>query len=110
MKLELDQRVQFFRYAEQRSASGARSRALEPVPMGTPDNRVWCNARYPRGLEHIKFGASVVQCSIVIRYRAGLDAGMVAVVDGVHHEIEAVMPDRKAGFVTLTAKTVNLKS
>lgn len=106
----LNHRVQFFRASDVVTPSGQRSRALVPVNVGTHDNKVWCDVRYPSGMEHLRVGASVVKCSILIRYRAGLNAGMSAEIDGRMHEIEAVLPDRKGGYVTLTAKVTNQQS
>lgn len=108
----LNDRMQLLRYAEGRSPSGQRTRALQPVTVGTPDNRLWCNVLYQNGMEVISSGvdASVVRASIRLRYRDGIDAGMVAEIKGRMHEIEAVLPDGKNEFIDLTAKVINLKS
>jgi SPP1 family predicted phage head-tail adaptor len=105
-------RVQFLRYSEGKSASGQRSRVLVPVPVGTPDNRLWCNVRYPNGMEQISNGAdaSIVRASIRLRFRTGIDADMVAEIDGRHHQIEGVLPTDDKKFIDLAAKVINLKS
>lgn len=67
----------------------------QPIPGWTDVATVWADIRMKSGLEAIKAGASVsvVQASIRIRYRAGINAGM-RVVHNLHvYEILAVQPD-----------------
>ena len=67
----------------------------QPIPGWTDVATVWADIRMKSGLEAIKAGASVsvVQASIRIRYRAGINAGMRVVHNLQVYEILAVQPD-----------------
>ena len=67
----------------------------QPIPGWTDVAMVWADIRMKSGLEAIKAGASVsvVQASIRIRYRAGINAGMRVVHNLQVYEILAVQPD-----------------
>ena len=67
----------------------------QPIPGWTDVASVWADIRMKSGLESIKAGApvSVVQASIRIRYRAGINAGMRVVHNLQVYEILAVQPD-----------------
>ena len=67
----------------------------QPIPGWTDVATVWADIRMKSGLEAIKAGASVsvVQASIRVRYRAGINAGMRIVHNLQAYNITAVMPD-----------------
>ena len=67
----------------------------QPIPGWTDVATLWADIRLRSGLESIKAGASVsvVQASIRIRYRAGVNAGMRVVHNLVAYEVLAVQPD-----------------
>ena len=67
----------------------------QPIPGWTDVATVWGDIRLKSGLESIKAGASVsvVQASVRIRYRSGVNAGMRLVHNLVAYDIKAVMPD-----------------
>ena len=67
----------------------------QPIPGWTDVATVWGDIRMKSGLESIKAGASVsvVQASVRIRYRSGVNAGMRLVHNLVAYDIKAVMPD-----------------
>lgn len=112
MTVCLNHRAQFWRYAEGQSGTGQRKKEMQPVPVGTPDNHLWCDVRYPSGMQVIAAGGetSIVRASIVLLYREGIDAGMHVEAEGRMHEIESVAPDRRNNKLTLVAKVVNIKS
>ena len=77
-------------------APGAATDELgQPIPGWTDVATVWADIRMKSGLESIKAGASVsvVQASIRVRYRAGVNAGMRVVHNLTAYEILAVQPD-----------------
>lgn len=67
----------------------------QPIPGWTDVATVWADIRMKSGLEAIKAGApvSVVQASVRIRYRSGVNAGMRLVHNLQAYEILAVQPD-----------------
>lgn len=82
----------------------------QPIPGWTDVATVWGDVRLRSGLESIKAGAqvSVVQASIRIRYRAGLNAGMRLVHNLQAYEILAVQPDVGGReYVDLICQVVN---
>lgn len=82
----------------------------QPIPGWTDVATVWADIRLRSGLESIKAGApvSVVQASIRIRYRAGVNAGMRVVHNLQAFNIVAVMPDVGGrGYVDLVCEVVN---
>ena len=82
----------------------------QPIPGWTDVATVWGDVRLRGGLESIKAGASVsvVQASIRIRYRAGVNAGMRVVHNLTAYNITAVQPDVGGReFVDLVAEVVS---
>ena len=82
----------------------------QPIPGWTDVATVWADIRMKSGLESIKAGASVsvVQASIRIRYRAGVNAGMRVVHNLQAFNIVAVMPDVGGReYVDLVCEVVN---
>jgi len=77
------------------SPSTATDELGQPIPGWTDVATVWADIRMKSGLESIKAGApvSVVQASVRIRYRTGINAGMRVLVDSVPYEVLAVQPD-----------------
>ena len=67
----------------------------QPIPGWADVATLWADIRMKSGLEAIKAGASVsvVQASIRVRYRAGVNAGMRVVHNLQVYEILAVQPD-----------------
>ena len=81
----------------------------QPIPGWTDVATVWADIRLRSGLESIKAGApvSVVQASIRVRYRAGINAGMRIVHNLTAYNITAVMPDVGGReYVDLVAEVV----
>lgn len=92
----------------QRRATG-RDAAGQPVTVWEQvAPPVWADVRHQRGLEAIKAGAvtSVVQVSINIAYRDGLDSGMRAVHGSTVYDIKAVLPDARRAFIDLVCEVV----
>ena len=92
------------------SASQQVDELGQPIPGWTDVATVWADIRMKSGLESIKAGASVsvVQASIRIRYRAGVNAGMRVVHNLTAYNITAVMPDVGGReFVDLVAEVVS---
>lgn len=82
----------------------------QPIPGWTDVATVWADIRMKSGLESIKAGASVsvVQASIRIRYRAGVNAGMRVVHNLTAYNITAVQPDVGGReFVDLVCQVVS---
>ena len=82
----------------------------QPIPGWTDVATVWGDVRLRSGLESIKAGAtvSVVQASVRIRYRTGINAGMRVLVDSVPYEVLAVQPDVGGReYVDLVCQVVN---
>ena len=71
----------------------------QPVISWADVATVWGDLRFTSGLETTRGDAPVssAKASLRIRGRSGLNAGMRAVVDGVAYEIEAVLPQDRAG-------------
>lgn len=72
--------------------------------------KVWADIRFTGGLETIKAGAvtATAQASIRMRQRAGLNAGMRVLYEGVTYEVRAVLPDMKnRAFVDLVTEVVD---
>ena len=78
----------------------------QPIPGWTDVATVWADIRHRSGLSAIKSGAdvSIVQSSIRIRYRAGLDSGMRVVHGSDIYDIRAVLPDARKQFVDLVCQ------
>jgi len=82
----------------------------QPIPGWTDVATLWGDVRLRSGLESIKAGAtvSVVQASVRIRYRPGINAGMRVLVDSVPYEVLAVQPDVGGReYVDLVCQVVN---
>lgn len=70
---------------------------------------VWANIAHKSGLQTIKADApiSVVQASIRIRYRTGVDAGMRVLYGATTYDIRAVLPDAAGrDFVDLVCEVL----
>ena len=78
----------------------------QPIPGWTDVATVWADIKHLSGLSAIKSGAdvSIVQSSIRIRYRAGIDAGMRVVHGADIYDIRAVLPDGGKQFVDLVCQ------
>lgn len=99
---KLNQRIELQRRVTGRDGAGQPSTTWELVaPM-------WADVRNQGGLEAIKAGAttSVVQSSIRIRYRAGVDSGMRVLYDGRTYNILAVLPDARRVHIDLVCEVV----
>ncbi len=82
----------------------------QPIPGWTDVATVWADIRMKSGLESIKAGApvSVVQASVRIRYRSGVNAGMRLIHNLQAYEILAVQPDVGGReYVDLVCQIVN---
>lgn len=98
----LRHRVQLQRRAPGRDAAGQPTTTWESVAT------VWADVRHQGGLETIKAGAatSVVQASIRIRHRAGVDSGMRALHGARTYNILAVLPDARRESIDLACEVV----
>lgn len=67
----------------------------QPIPGWTEVARLWAEIKHQSGIGAIRAGAetSALKVSIKIWRRAGINAGMQIVHDGVAYSIEAVLPD-----------------
>ena len=67
----------------------------QPVQTWTDVATDYGDVRFLKGLEAVKAGAStsVADCSIRVRYRAGVTAGMRYVEGSTVYDIQAVLPD-----------------
>lgn len=101
--LQYDKRVTLQRRAPGRDAAG------QPATVWQPVVTVWADVRHTSGLEAIKAGAtaSVVQASIRIRWREGVDSGMRAVRGAVVYEIKAVLPHVRREHIDLVCEVVS---
>jgi SPP1 family predicted phage head-tail adaptor len=97
----------------QRITIQSRSASVEsigqPVETWTTVAEVGADVRYQRGLEAIKAGAdvSVVNLSVRIRYRAGIDAGMRILHGSDVFDIQAVLPDAgRREYIDLACRKV----
>lgn len=82
----------------------------QPIPGWTDVATLWADIRMRSGLESIKAGApvSVVQASVRIRYRSGVNAGMRLIHNLQAYEILAVQPDVGGReYVDLVCQIVN---
>lgn len=80
----------------------------QPTETWTLVASVWANVKHLSGVSTIKAGAdvSVVQASIRIRRRTGLDAGMRVTHSGQAYDVQAVLPDGRRQYVDLVCKAV----
>ncbi len=99
----LDQRINIERHSTGTDALG------QPVETWELVAAVWANVRHLSGVSAIKAGAdvSVVQASIRIRHRAGIDAGMRVTHAGAHYDVQAVLPDGRNQYADLVCKAVS---
>jgi len=69
----------------------------------------WASIKHQSGISAIKSGAdtSIVKCSIRIRYRAGINAGMRVKHGDTIYSIEAVLPDQNRAHVDLVCGVIN---
>jgi len=67
----------------------------QPVPGWADVATVWADIRFLKGIEVARSAApvSVATCSIRIRFRAGMTAGMRIVEGATHYNIKAILPD-----------------
>jgi len=67
----------------------------QPTMVWTDVATVWADVRFVSGLETVKSDApvSIARCSIRIRARAGVTAGMRIAEGSVFYNIQAVLPD-----------------
>lgn len=85
----LNQRITIKRRASGVDAVG------QPVEMWDTVAETWADIRHPSGSQAVRGDAdtSVVRASIRIRYRTGIDAGMVVAHGSATYDIRAVIPD-----------------
>ncbi|MEN6538696.1 MAG: phage head closure protein [Mizugakiibacter sp.] len=91
---------------EQRSSS---TDALgQPLETWTLVAAVWADVRHLSGTATLKAGAdaSLVQASIRIRQRSGLNAGLRVVHGSDLYDIRAVLPDGKNQYIDLVCQRV----
>lgn len=69
----------------------------------------WAEIRHPTGISAIKAGAdvSIVQASIRIRFRVGLDESMRVVHGANIYDIKALLPDARAEYIDLVCQKVS---
>ena len=91
---------------EQRSAG--EDELGQPVETWTLVAAVWANVRHLSGVSAIKAGAdvSLVQASIRIRHRSGINDGMRIMHDGQQYDIKAVLQDGKRQYLDLVCQAV----
>jgi SPP1 family predicted phage head-tail adaptor len=67
----------------------------QPVQTWTDVATDWGDVRFLKGIEAVKAGApvSVADCSIRVRFRAGVTAGMRYVEGSTVYDIQTVLPD-----------------
>lgn len=78
----------------------------QPIDAWLPIHALWADVRYLSGMSAIKSDAdvSIVQASVRIRYRAGLNAGMRVNHRGDLLDIQAVLPDGRRQYVDLVCR------
>lgn len=69
----------------------------------------WASIKHQSGTSAIKSGAdtSIVKCSIRIRHRTGINAGMRVKHGDTYYSIEAVLPDQNRVFIDLVCQVIN---
>ena len=77
------------------SPAPGQDAAGQPVAAWADVAIVWADVRFIGGLEAVKAGAavSVARCSIRIRSRVGVTAGMRVIEGAQVYDIRAVLPD-----------------
>jgi SPP1 family predicted phage head-tail adaptor len=67
----------------------------QPTIGWTDVASLWADIRFAKGLEAVKADApvSVAHCSIRIRFRAGVTAGMRIAEGSTYYDIRAILPD-----------------
>lgn len=80
----------------------------QPVETWELVAAVWADIKHLSGLSAIKAGAdvSLVQASIRIRHRTGIDAGMRVTHGGQQYDIKAVLPDGKRQYLDIVCQVV----
>lgn len=80
----------------------------QPLDVWTLVAAVWADIKHLSGLSAIKAGAdtSIVQASIRIRHREGLNAGMRVVHGADIYDIRAPLPDGKRQYIDLVCQRV----
>lgn len=89
--------------------SGAEDDLGQPIAAWTTVAEPWVDIQYLNGISTIKAGAdhSVVQASIRLRYRTGLNAGMRVLHGATVFEIQAILPDEVGRvFMDLACKVI----
>lgn len=81
----------------------------QPIETWTIVASVWADVRHLSGVSAIKAGAdvSVVQVSVRIRHREGLNAGMRVTHAGAHYDVMAALPDGRNQYIDLVCKAVS---
>lgn len=80
----------------------------QPLETWTLVAAVWADVRHLSGTAALKAGAdtSLVQASIRIRQRSGLNAGLRVVHGSDVYDIRAVLPDGKNEYIDLVCQRV----
>ena len=81
----------------------------QPLDVWTLVAAVWADIKHLSGVSTIKAGAdtSIVQASIRIRHREGLNAGMRVVHGSDIYDIRAPLPDGKRQYLDLVCQKVS---
>lgn len=84
----------------------------QPLTTWTDIAYLWASIKHVNGISSIKSGAdtSVVKCSVRIRYKPGINAGMRVLHGTDVYDIQAVLPDDNRVFLDLVCAHVNVES
>ena len=84
----------------------------QPLTTWTDTAYSWANIKHINGISSIKSGAdtSIVRCSIRIRYRPDINAGMRVLHGTDVYDIQAVLPDDNRVFLDLVCAHVDAES
>jgi SPP1 family predicted phage head-tail adaptor len=80
----------------------------QPTIGWTDVASIWADIRFVNGLESLKSDAlvSVARCSIRIRARSGVTAGMRIAEGSTYYDIKAILPDLTGRrFIDLSCET-----
>lgn len=91
------------------SQTGGTDALGQPVDTWTDTHSLWANIKYQNGSQSIKSGAdtSIVQVSIRIRRKYGVNAGMRVLYGSTVYQIDAVLHDEKdKQYTDLVCKVV----
>lgn len=85
---QLDQRIGIWKRVQGQDETGQPIDTWELVRM------VWGDVKFLSGIETVKSGIPVseVKASVRIRRAPGIDAAMIARIEGEDYDIEAVLP------------------